>query len=140
MTGLLAVTRVSPNFGSCGSTSGVLLPVCRSYFGVVTAGSGSESSDSLSESCMVNVRVDFINRPSGPRRPVPLLLGSCVSSEIGLLINFLCKTLLSAVVTVWLVPDTAIWILAENLSCVSSVAGPLNEYTFSLFFFQRVEI
>ena len=54
-----------------------------------------------------------MNRPSGPRSPVPLLFGSCVSSEICLLICFLCKTLLSAAVTVWSVPDIAISILLE---------------------------
>ena len=44
---------------------------------------------------MVNVCGDFVNRSSGPRGPVPLLLGSCVISKIGSLKCFLCKILFS---------------------------------------------
>ena len=71
---------------------------------------------------------NFINPPSEPRSRVPLLLGSCVSSEIGLLICFLCKTLLSAVVTVWLVPDAAIWTLSEYA---------LSKFCFTIFFVKK---
>ena len=61
------------------------------FLGVTATGdSGSVSSDSLSASCMLKIRGDFVNRPSGPRGPVPLLFGSCVISEIGLLIFFRC--------------------------------------------------
>ena len=84
------------------------LPNAPLFLGVTTAGdSGSVSSYSLSELCMLRVRGDFVNRPSDPRGPVPLLLGSCVISETGLLMFFLCIILLSAVVTVWFVPDIA---------------------------------
>ena len=84
------------------------LPNAPLFLGVTTAGdSGSVSSDSLSESCMLKVRGDFVNRLSGPRGPGPLLFGSCVISETGLLLFFLCIILLSAVVTVWFVPDIA---------------------------------
>ena len=74
------------------------LPSVPLFFLVTFTGdSGSVLPDSL---WMVNVRSDFVNRPSGPRGPVPLLLGYCVISEIGLLMCFQCKILLSAVVTV----------------------------------------
>ena len=74
---------------------------------------------------MVNVRKVFINRSSGPRSPVPLLLVSCVSSEMGLLICLLFKTLLSAVLTVLSVPDAAVWILSEYA---------LSNFGFTIFF------
>ena len=77
------------------------LPSVPLFFGVTFIGdSGSVFSNSLSELWMVKVRGDFVNRPSGPRGPVLLLLGSCVISEIGLRMCFQCKILLSAVVTV----------------------------------------
>ena len=51
------------------------------YSGERVIGVSSDvSPDSLSESWMVNVRGDFMKRPSCPRSPVPLLLGSCVTS------------------------------------------------------------
>ena len=54
-----------------------------------------------------------MKRPSGPHKPVALFFGSCRSLEMGLFIWFLCKTRLSAVVTVWSVPDIAVRILSE---------------------------
>ena len=70
------------------------------FLGVTATGdSGSVPSDSLSGSCMLKVRGDFVNRPSGQRGPVPLLFGCCAISENGLLF-FLGKILLSVVVTV----------------------------------------
>ena len=90
------------------------LPNAPLFLGVTTAGdSGSVSSDSLSESWMLKVRGDFVNRPSGPRGPVPLLFGFCVISDTGLLMFFLSIILLSAVVTVWFVPDIASWVFSE---------------------------
>ena len=56
---------------------------------------------------------DFMNRPSGPCNPVPLFFCSCANSEIGLLMCFLCNISFSAVVTVCLVPDTAVCNLSE---------------------------
>ena len=49
-----------------------------------------------------------MNRPSGPLSPIPLFFCSCANSEIGLLMCFRCRILFSAVVTVCLVPDTAV--------------------------------
>ena len=75
---------------------------------------GEASPWSLSESWTLNILDDLVKRPSGPRGPVPrLVLFSCTSSEMGLLLIFLCKILLSDVVIVCLVPDMAICVLSE---------------------------
>ena len=52
---------------------------------------GDASQRSQPESWILNNFGDLTKRPSGPRSPVPLLLGSCVSCEKGLLICFLRK-------------------------------------------------
>ena len=108
LTGFLPVYRFLTSF-ICRP-----LPIVPLFLGVTATGdSGSVSSDSLFGSCMLKVRGDFVNRPSGPRGPVPLLFGSCIS-ETGLLMFFLCIILLSAVVTVWFVPDIANWVFSEQ--------------------------
>ena len=70
---------------------------------------GASASVSLSESSMT-VRLcfdgDFVNRPSGPLGPFPLLLYSC-SKSMGLLIFFRWIIFPFSVVTVCLVPDIA---------------------------------
>ena len=73
-------------------------------------------SDPLSDSITVArfcVDDDLVNRPSGPRGPIPLLLYSCLKSAIGLLITFLCYTLPLRGVNVWFVPDMANCDLSE---------------------------
>ena len=86
-------------------------------------------SESLSDSGSRVSFDDFVNRPSGPRSPVPLLFGSCANSEIGLLMCFLCSILYSAVVTVCFVPDITVCSLSENALS-----------NFSLFvFFKKLE-
>ena len=62
---------------------------------------------------------DLMKRPSGPRDPVPLMLCSYVNSKIGLLMCFLCEILLSAVVTVCLVPDIATRVLSKYAFSIS---------------------
>ena len=53
---------------------------------------------------------DFVNRPSGPLGPIPLLLLQSWSKSVkGLLIHFLCFILPFGVVTVCFVPDFGIF-------------------------------
>ena len=73
---------------------------------------------------------DFVNWPSSPLGPFPLmfstpLLFSCTNSVLGLRIIFLCFSFPLGVVTVCLVPDIAVWGLSKyalsnlNRSCFS---------------------
>ena len=74
--------------------------------------SGGGVSGSLSDSILyvfLSLDGDFVNRPSGPLGPVPLLLlQSWLKSLKELLIHFLSIILPFGVVTVCFVPDTAI--------------------------------
>ena len=109
--GEFGVVRSRTNFGLPLPIVPVLIVVlgCASgVFGLVVSINGV--SDSLSDSITV-VRLcldgDVINRPSGPRGPIPLLFCSWLKLEMGLLIIFLCRILPFGVVMVCLVPDTA---------------------------------
>ena len=89
-------------------------------FGLSVSNNGV--SDPLSDSITIahiSLDGDLINRPFGPRGPIPVLLCSWLKSEIGLLIIFFCETFPFGVVTVWFVPDIA--------NC------GLSEYAFLIF-------
>ena len=95
----------------------------------VAVATGEASPWSLSESGTLTILGDLVKRPSGPRGPVPrLVLFSCTISEMGLLICFLCKILLSDVVIVCLVPDMAICVLSEYA---------LSNFGFFIFFSRK---
>ena len=110
---VVLTARASPNFVSFGRPLSSVSLLC----GVVAVLPQSDvlavgvvcdtSPRLLSESWILIFLGDLVKRPYGPRNTVPLLLGSCASSGIGLLMCFLRKDLWSAAFTVCLMHDIA---------------------------------
>ena len=73
----------------------------------VVAVTGVESPNSLSQSWLLIIFGVLMKRQSSPRSSILLLLGSCSSSQIVLLMCFQCKILLSDVVAACSAPDIA---------------------------------